>query len=796
MADRAEYLIRFLSVPVNGHVGKADVAVLDRATQAIQTTARINPQDLEERLRLGRRWAKKLGRTPEQIEQAIDRQWCEELKKLKESQEPEPADRLNQAQELLKLAADQDLFHSPDGTAYAAVRVGEGDDRRETLMVRGQGFRSWLAHRYYAATRKPAGTKAVQDALAVLEARARYDGPTVTVHVRVAEHEGRYYLDLGDDRWRVVQIDAAGWRIIEQSPVRFRRPKGMLPLPGPVRGGAIGMLYPFLNVSMPDWPLVVAWLLAALRPTGPYPVLQLHGEQGSAKSTTARVLRSQVDPCVAALRAAPRDEHDLVIAASNSWVVALDNLSSVPPWLSDALCRLATGGGFATRQLFTDDEEAIFDVQRPVILTGIEELASRADLLDRALVVNTPVIYGDRRKPEAEFYREFHAISGQILGALLDLVAGAMRELPGVQLDWLPRMADFVVWSVAGVRSLGWTDAEFLDAYEDNQARAVGLTLENAPIVAPLRDLAAQYPDGWEGSHQKLLEALAGLADEKARKDKGWPRTPRALSGMLRRLAPALRKTGLNISFPPRTSTERTVRVEPSEGKTSATDRHDRHQPSWDEDAEVFDAEDSGGSAPPMTVMTVMTVSPATFPRHRRLWLAGGARIERQSRAARWRACPSESERQDGHGTHLGGFEQPAGLPPGGRLSRLRPSPQDVACGGDLPLARRPGLGGGRTARLATVLRRGEFLPERHHRNALGGPSGGREAKGPDRSPGVRRALPWPAGAPPVRDGGPGRVRGQVTGGASHRGEPAEREPAGAVFPDRRWRAPRPVCRR
>ncbi len=317
----------------------------------------------------------------------------------------------------------------------------------------------------------------------------------------------------------------------------------------------------------------------------------MHGEQGSAKSTVARVLRSLIDPCVAPLRAAPRDDRDLVIAASNSWVVALDNLSSVPPWLSDALCRLATGGGFATRQLFTDDEEAIFDVQRPVILTGIEELASRADLLDRALVVHTPVIYGDRRRPESQFYREYGAISGHVLGALLDLVSGAMRELPDVQLDWLPRMADFVVWSVAGVRSLGWADADFLEAYEDNQAKAVGLTLENSPLVGPLRQLVELFPNGWEGSHQKLLEALAGLADEAARKDKSWAKTPRALSGMLRRLAPALRKTGVNISFPPRTSTERTVRVESAAGRTPATDRQDRHQPSSDREAEVFDAD-------------------------------------------------------------------------------------------------------------------------------------------------------------------------------------------------------------
>src|SRR5207237_3972573 len=119
--------------------------------------------------------------------------------------------------------------------------------------------------------------------------------------------------------------------------------------------------------------LSASWLVATLRPTGPYPILVSHGEQGSAKSTLVRVLRSLVDPNTAALRTTPRDERDLVIAATNGWLIALDNLSHLPDWLSDALCRLATGTGFATRELYTDGEESLFVAQRPIVLDGIEE---------------------------------------------------------------------------------------------------------------------------------------------------------------------------------------------------------------------------------------------------------------------------------------------------------------------------------------------------------------------------------------------------------------------------------------
>src|SRR5262249_45420596 len=153
-----------------------------------------------------------------------------------------------------------------------------------------------------------------------------------------------------------------------------------------------------------DWYLLVAWMLAALRPQGPYPLLCLHGEQGSAKSTLARLLRASIDPNAANLRSDPREGRDVMIAATNGWVIALDNLSSLQPWLSDCLCRLATGGGYATRELYSDNEEFILDAQRPVVLTSIEDLASRGDLLDRAIVETLPAIPEERRRPEKELW--------------------------------------------------------------------------------------------------------------------------------------------------------------------------------------------------------------------------------------------------------------------------------------------------------------------------------------------------------------------------------------------------------
>jgi hypothetical protein len=168
----------------------------------------------------------------------------------------------------------------------------------------------------------------------VLRGRARFDGATYQVHTRIAEHEGAIYLDLCDESWRAVYIKPDGWEVVTHSPVKFRRAKGMLELPEPKRGGTVEKLRDFVNVSTDDWPLIVSWLVATFRPDKPFPVLALHGEQGSAKSTTARVLRSLIDPNKADLRSEPREERDLMIAAKNGWLIALDNLSRLSISLS------------------------------------------------------------------------------------------------------------------------------------------------------------------------------------------------------------------------------------------------------------------------------------------------------------------------------------------------------------------------------------------------------------------------------------------------------------------------------
>jgi hypothetical protein len=298
------------------------------------------------------------------------------------------------------------LFHDSESRGFATF---ETDGHLETWPIRSRAFKLFARLLYFRATEDSPSSNATTDGLATIEAEAIFDGPETDVHLRVAGEQNAIHIDLGDAGWNAITITRAGWTV-EPHPVRFRRTRGMAPLPKPVRGGDLGELRPFLNVgSDDDLQLAVGWLLGAARPRGkPYLIAVFHGEQGSGKSTHARVLRESIDPSTVPLRAAPRDLRDLMITANNSWVVSFDNLSHLRPWLSDALCRLSTGGGFSTRELYADDVEVILEAQRPVILNGIEELATRSDLLDRSLLFNLPAIPKTERRSEADFWKDFY----------------------------------------------------------------------------------------------------------------------------------------------------------------------------------------------------------------------------------------------------------------------------------------------------------------------------------------------------------------------------------------------------
>jgi hypothetical protein len=444
-----------------------------------------------------------------------------------------------------------DLFTDKESVGYVSIN---SDDHMETYPLDSKSFRLFLRGKYAKLFGKGINQTALDDAVQTLEAHALVGGDVRDVYCRKAHVGDVIYLDLGDKKWRCIEVTASGWKILTSHPVSFIRPKGMLPLPEPVQGGSISDLRPFLNMNDIGFDLTVSWILAALGPTQPYPILGYTGEQGSAKSSAVKTLRKLVDPHLAALRRPPRDEKDLSIAAANSFILAFDNLSGMSGVLSDAFCCLSTGGTFATRQLYTDKEESLLTSLTPLILNGVAEIGDRPDLLDRMISVTLEPIPDNMRRAEVEYNKAFAQVESQILGALLDVVVVGLKQLPSVKCSELPRMADFARWIVACSPALGWTDNYFLDAFKENRKHMGDQLLDSDPVVPVLMSVLDTYPE-LEITATELLNTLRGwgLCDSKAEvartRQGGWPKGARALSVHLRRIAPLLRNEGIEFEF-------------------------------------------------------------------------------------------------------------------------------------------------------------------------------------------------------------------------------------------------------
>jgi hypothetical protein len=444
-----------------------------------------------------------------------------------------------------------EFFHDERRLAFATVPV---TDHRETWQIRSRDFKLWVMQTLFdliGRAPKPWVTRCLEE----FETSAICRGTMHQVHVRIAERDGVIYVDMGNARWQVIEIAASGWRVLDESPVKFRRPMGLMSLPYPADGGNIRDLLRFLNISPRCGVLFLAWLTHSLRSNLPFPIIAVSGQQGSGKSTITRIARSLIDPSLAPLTTSPRSERDLAIAASNSHLIAMDNLSEISPQLSDAMCRISTGGSFRTRELYTNDSEMIFTYRRPLIVNGIEELPIRGDLLDRSILIHAEPISEDRRRDEETFWLEFEEARPRIFGCMLDIICIGIRRVSGVKLSSTPRMADFARWGVAIEQAMGFQQGSFIAAYAASIADAGVASLDSSPVAQGIYRLITEQK-AFHGTTLQLLDTLRKFLERGSTKHPEltqllrhpkFPRSANQLAGEVSRIDPDLTKLGITI---------------------------------------------------------------------------------------------------------------------------------------------------------------------------------------------------------------------------------------------------------
>lgn len=453
------------------------------------------------------------------------------------------------ADDLVALARSQaELFHAEDGICFARLKARP----RAIYRLDTQAFAEWIGYAYYRDTEGEHGTgraasdTAIRTARVVLTGIAKNDGEERKVYLRAARHDETYYLDLGDPTWRAVEITAAGWRIVDDPPVCFWRSGTLRPLPDPTPG-ALDLLWAYANIPAAARPLVLAWMMEAWRPETPFPVLELIGQQGTAKSSTQSCIRDCVDPNAVNLRAAPKSVEDLFVSAGSNWLTSLNNLSHLTANMQDALCSLATGGGFAARTLYTNADETLIDAKRPVAINGINPLVTAQDLADRVVHVELSEIetYQSETAIRANFERDRPAI----FGALLDLFVATLARLPRVTIARPPRMADFAALGEAMMTAQGKPPGAFMRLYQANRRDSVARGLEASPVAQALRDYAEaqapRYGRAFHGNWKMLLRELEPYRDS----SEAWPKSTQGLAGIIRRQRPALAQVGVTVTI-------------------------------------------------------------------------------------------------------------------------------------------------------------------------------------------------------------------------------------------------------
>jgi 5S rRNA maturation endonuclease (ribonuclease M5) len=431
------------------------------------------------------------------------------------------------------------LFHDNNSAVYAQdISTGE------TKRLDGRQFKDWLIANFYESTGKSPREQSVREALNTLSGLARYRGECCDVHIRTAHHDGKYYLDLGEPgRSRVVCISSEGWKIIDNPPVCFLRPETLQPLPEPIQNSDISSLWNMVNISEHDRLLIVAWLIDCLRPETPFPVLEFIGEQGSAKSTTQKMLRRLIDPNSCDLRAAPKTIEDIFVSAGVNWLVSYENISHLSPQVQDALCVLATGGGFAKRKLYTDADESVILVKRPVVLNGISAAVTAQDLIDRTISIETPLI--TLRTEITDLWNQYKLHHASLLGALLGIFSESLARLKQIELPQAdrPRLAEFAKLGMAIAETLGKTKEDFLAKFNASRQESIARTIDASPVASALIE--------WFEDNNRRTTVLPvkqlffQVERKKPLNTDSWPRSAKGFADALRRIAPALRCVGI-----------------------------------------------------------------------------------------------------------------------------------------------------------------------------------------------------------------------------------------------------------
>ena len=469
------------------------------------------------------------------------------------------------------------LYHNSSGQAL--MTSVDGGYINRVRSVAGMAAELYLQKLYFDKYGATPPAHSIKEVKSTLMAKARFDGPEIETSIRFSKHENKIVFNLADQEGHVIVIGPDGYEVTREPSVFFIEPDGMKSLPLPVPSDIATTLRKFqklLGVSDKIFARLMVFAINLMRTSGPYFCLLVEGEHGSGKSILCVIMKMLFDPSSAPKLRLPRKEHDLMIQAEHAYVLLFDNISGLNDYMSDVLCVLSTGGGMQVRSLYTNNELQIFQVCRPFILNGINDVAKRPDLLERAVWIKLPVLETGTRRTEEEMLHEFEELLPSLLHAFFTIASGALSEFPSTKTPTSVRMADAAKWVVAAEPFTGFDPGTLLQAIEESQSEVFVEAMANDPIAVALMELVSNT--AFTGRISDLFVAIKGSPSAA---DRSFPKTTAHLSKQLGRMRQPLEKFGVMVDFLPRTNKGQFIRVWLKEDGTfeDAVARHGHRQP-------------------------------------------------------------------------------------------------------------------------------------------------------------------------------------------------------------------------
>lgn len=474
------------------------------------------------------------------------------LSKEFESQDSSPnGKRSSQLDSLLKMIDDRKdirLFHDERENPFVSLDV---DGHDEIWSCRSRDMKNWLSHEFWKKYSKGLGSEAITGALNVIEGKARFEGKKHALNIRMALEGQDIWYDLANSKWEAIKMSKDGWNVVSKPPILFKRysHQDAQVYPSSDRGDA-SLILNYVNVeNRKHRILILVLLISYFIPNFPHPLFLIHGSQGSAKTTFAKLLRMILDPSQLGVLSLPYGYKDLVQTLDHHAFLFFDNVSAISAETSDILCKAVTGGGFSKRELYSNDDDVIYSFKRCIGINGINIVATRPDLLERSILIELNRIDPKNRKEEGGLMKGFENDLPQILAGIFDVLVKAIGIKPTIKLSSAPRMADFATWGCAIAKALGYSQEEFLSAYEENINQQSEVVINDNVVARTLVEFMENKIE-WSGTATELLHQIEayGLLQGVDTYEQYWPKSSNAFTRKLNELKVNLREIGIEYS--------------------------------------------------------------------------------------------------------------------------------------------------------------------------------------------------------------------------------------------------------